>query len=626
MDGGSFSMSGRLSENLGRPRVIHAVTASGTTRLMRGQVRYLRQAGFEVILVASPGPGIDSVAAEEGVAQAPVAMKRTIAPLQDLRSLWHLWRLVRQLRPALVNFGTAKAGLLMGIASWATGVPCRVYTVHGLRLETTRGIKRWILLRTERIACRCAHRVICVSESVRTRVLELGLARKEQAVVLAAGSFNGVDADRFAPTPERVKAGEELRRELGIPPEAPVIGFVGRVTRDKGVPELIEAFTELRRRFSELRLLWLGRLDDTDPVPETTRRFMLSDPGVVSTGYVDDSSPYYQVMDVLALPTHREGFPTVTLEASAAGKPVVTTRATGAVDAVADGITGLLVPVGDAQALTEALGSLLADPGLSRRMGRAGEERVRREFRREPIWQELAALYWGLLRERAGLPSQGVRAQTTAPVMGEGIGRHLKRLVDLCGAAVGLVVTGPLLAWTAATIRLRMGPPVLFRHRRVGREGRVFTVLKFRTMVGERDGDGRLRSKAQRITPAGRLLRRFSLDELPQLWNVLKGEMSLVGPRPLPPVYLPAYTERDRLRHAVRPGLTGWAQVHGRTELKFSRRFALDSWYVENWSLWLDLRILLLTVPRVLRPGKSADYQELAQVDDRGLAGTLRNR
>jgi lipopolysaccharide/colanic/teichoic acid biosynthesis glycosyltransferase len=205
------------------------------------------------------------------------------------------------------------------------------------------------------------------------------------------------------------------------------------------------------------------------------------------------------------------------------------------------------------------------------------------------------------------------------------MGKRLKRLLDLCGAAVGLVVTVPLLVFTATTVRLRMGPPVLFRHKRVGRDGRVFTLLKFRTMVDERDGEGRLRPKAQRITPVGRLLRRFSLDELPQLWNVLKGEMSLVGPRPLPPAYLPAYTERERLRLAVRPGLTGWAQVNGRGDLMFSRRFALDSWYVENWSLWLDLRILLLTIPRVLRPGKSAVYQDLARVDDRGLGETLRD-
>jgi glycosyltransferase involved in cell wall biosynthesis len=264
-------------------------------------------------------------------------------------------------------------------------------------------MKRWILVRTERIACRCAQQVICVSESVRERVLELGLAKKEQTVVLGAGSFNGVDADRFAPTPELVNAGERLRRELGIPPEAPVIGFVGRFTKDKGVPELIEAFSSLRRRFSELRLLVLGRFDDTDPVPETTRRFLLSDPGIVNAGYAEDISPYYQAMDVLALPTYREGFPTVALEASAAGKPVVATRATGAVDAVADGITGLLVPVGDVQALTEALGRLLADPELAGRMGRAGQERVRRDYSRERIWQELAALYRGLLKERAGL-------------------------------------------------------------------------------------------------------------------------------------------------------------------------------------------------------------------------------
>jgi glycosyltransferase involved in cell wall biosynthesis len=398
-------MNEDLAENSERPRVIHAVTASGTTRLMRGQLRHLREAGFDVTVVASPGPRIDGVAAEEGVAKAPVAMKRTMAPLQDLRSLWQLWRVVRRLRPTLVNFGTAKAGLLMGIVSWAARVPCRVYTVHGLRLETTRGTKRWILVRTESIACRCAQRVICVSESVRRRVLELGLAEKEQTVVLGAGSFNGVEADRFAPTPERVNAGRRLRRELGIPPDAPVMGFVGRLTKDKGVPELIEAFSRLRPRFPELRLLLLGRFDPHDPVPEGTRRCLLSDQGIVSAGYVDDPASHYQVMDVFALPTYREGFPTVALEASAAGKPVVATRATGAVDAVVDGTTGLLVPVGDVQALTEALGRLLADPGLAGRMGLAGQERVRREFSRERIWQELAALYWHLLEKRVRPPA-----------------------------------------------------------------------------------------------------------------------------------------------------------------------------------------------------------------------------
>jgi lipopolysaccharide/colanic/teichoic acid biosynthesis glycosyltransferase len=198
-------------------------------------------------------------------------------------------------------------------------------------------------------------------------------------------------------------------------------------------------------------------------------------------------------------------------------------------------------------------------------------------------------------------------------------------LLDICGASIGLAVTAPLLVWTAATVRLRMGPPVLFRHKRAGLDNRVFTLLKFRTMLHEQDDEGRVRPKARRITPVGRLLRRFSLDELPQFWNVLKGEMSLVGPRPLPASYLPVYTERERLRHAVRPGLTGWAQVHGRGDLRFSKRFALDSWYVENWSLWLDLRILLLTIPRVLRPGKSAVYQELARVDDRGLGKAVRD-
>jgi len=170
----------------------------------------------------------------------------------------------------------------------------------------------------------------------------------------------------------------------------------------------------------------------------------------------------------------------------------------------------------------------------------------------------------------------------------------LKRLLDIAGAVSGLVLLAPLLAVVAALVRLTMGPPVLFRQERTGRGGRPFVLFKFRTM---RDGPG---SDGERLTRFGRLLRRTSLDELPQLWNVLRGDMSLVGPRPLPTEYTPYYTARERLRLTVRPGLTGLAQLNGRNLAPWDRRLADDVRYVEGWSLWLDCRLLLRTVRRVL--------------------------
>jgi lipopolysaccharide/colanic/teichoic acid biosynthesis glycosyltransferase len=182
-----------------------------------------------------------------------------------------------------------------------------------------------------------------------------------------------------------------------------------------------------------------------------------------------------------------------------------------------------------------------------------------------------------------------------------GAGRVIKQCIDRLAAATGLLCFAPVMAATALAIRCTLGSPVLFRQVRPGRGGRLFELVKFRTMSQERDADGRLLPDTQRLTRVGRFLRAASLDELPQLWNVLRGDMSLVGPRPLLVQYLPRYSPEQARRHDVLPGITGWAQVNGRNALDWEARFRLDVWYVDHWSLALDLKILLLTLLRVVR-------------------------
>lgn len=183
-----------------------------------------------------------------------------------------------------------------------------------------------------------------------------------------------------------------------------------------------------------------------------------------------------------------------------------------------------------------------------------------------------------------------------------------KRILDVAVSILGLLVCAPILLFVAISVRLRLGSPVLFRQPRPGRYGREFQLVKFRTMTSARDADGRLLPDAVRITPFGRWLRSTSLDELPELLNVLKGEMSLVGPRPLLMAYLPLYTPKQARRHEVRPGITGLAQVNGRAALTWDERFQLDVWYVDNWSLLLDFKILLRTLRTVVRrDGVSSD-------------------
>ena len=182
-----------------------------------------------------------------------------------------------------------------------------------------------------------------------------------------------------------------------------------------------------------------------------------------------------------------------------------------------------------------------------------------------------------------------------------------KRGVDILGAALGLLLFSPVLLFVAWKIRGQMGAPVFFRQTRPGRDGKPFEMVKFRTMRDAHDADGTPLPDSERMTPLGRFLRSSSLDELPELWNVLKGDMSLVGPRPLLMEYLPLYSPEQARRHEVRPGVTGWAQINGRNAISWEEKFALDVWYVDNRSLWLDLKIIWLTIRKVVkREGISA--------------------
>jgi sugar transferase EpsL len=196
--------------------------------------------------------------------------------------------------------------------------------------------------------------------------------------------------------------------------------------------------------------------------------------------------------------------------------------------------------------------------------------------------------------------------------------RSAKRVIDVLGAAGGLIALAPVLLVLALAVRRSLGSPVLFRQVRAGRHGRPFALLKFRTMTEARDAAGQPLPDEQRLTGLGNWLRSTSLDELPELINVLCGDMSLVGPRPLLPEYLPHYSAEQARRHEVRPGITGWAAVQGRNAVSWERRLALDVWYVDNWSLGLDLKILLLTVVKVLRrEGISAEgHATMPRFDD----------
>ena len=377
------------------PTILVGVTHAQTCLVLGARLRALRNAGFHVLLLSSPGPLLDITAAREQVERIELPMRRSIAPLADLVSLYRLWRLIGKYRPDLVEFGTPKAGLLGTLAAWLRGVPRRVYMLRGLKLESTSGLKRRILLAAERMAARCAHVVLCNSESLRAEALALRLAPHRKLRLLGEGSSNGVDIERFSPGPSTV------REQLGIPHYVPVIGFAGRLTRDKGLPELCEAFDLILCAEPSTRLLLVGWFDVAeDAVDPGLRMRILRHPQIYCTGFVPDTAPYYRAMDLLVLPTWREGFPNVVLEAAATGIPVVTTECTGARDSVLPEITGLMIPPGYPDAIYEAVMKLIRDPKRRQLMGRSARAWILEHYVESRVVGMTVDYYKGLLDAR----------------------------------------------------------------------------------------------------------------------------------------------------------------------------------------------------------------------------------
>ena len=379
------------------PRLVYIVTSASSTSFLRGQLTYMRKRGFDVVVISSPGDEISFIREREEVTTVTVPMEREISPLQDLVSLFRLYAILRQLRPAIVNAGTPKAGLLGMIAACAARVPVRIYFLLGLRLETTRGVKRFVLGIAERCASAFAHRVICDSESLRRLYVKLGYSTEAKTCVPGKGSPNGIFLDGLTET-EPVRA---LRARLGIPDGAPVIGFAGRLTRDKGVPELLDAFDLVLGSFPDARLLMLGDFEEGDPIPQSYLKRLLGHSRVILTGYVSDPASYYRIMDVVAFPSYREGLAGPPLEAALVAEiPTVAFEATGTVDAVCDGVTGTIVPLGDVASFARALERYLSNDLLRREHGEACRKYVVRHFSPEIVNGAIYGEYVRLLKAR----------------------------------------------------------------------------------------------------------------------------------------------------------------------------------------------------------------------------------
>ncbi|KRF43247.1 hypothetical protein ASH01_15710 [Terrabacter sp. Soil811] len=347
-------------------------------------VRMLRARGYEVALVSSDGADLAEAAEQSGSAAHPIPMSRSISPVRDLAALIRWLGLLARIRPGVVIAGTPKCALLALTAARATRVPRRVYMCGGLRLEGEQGWRKKLLVGMERVAMGAATEVVVNSRSLYDEVLAAELVRPEVLRQTLPGSSHGVDSEHFAPRPPD----RTLGLSLGLDPDVPVVGFVGRLTRDKGIDTLIEAALLLEGEGRAFQLLVVGPQNEPDSAAyvQRIRHTTLS---ATVVGDADDVRPYFALMQVHVLPSLREGFPNVVLEAAAMEIPTVTTTATGCRDSVLDGTTGLLFPAEDGRALALALRELLGNAEARQALGRAARVWVTSEFLPDRIAEQI---------------------------------------------------------------------------------------------------------------------------------------------------------------------------------------------------------------------------------------------
>jgi glycosyltransferase involved in cell wall biosynthesis len=376
-----------------RPRLVKIVTVPLSFQLGQGHAAMMTRAGFEVHAVSSPGRLADDYSRHEQVPVHPVPMARRIAPWSDLVSFVRLLRTLWRLQPSVVQAGTPKAAVLGTLAAYLLRVRVRVYYVHGLPMLTARGVLRRILFAVERLTCSAATHIVCVSPSIRRELIAAGMCRPEKAVVLGHGSSNGVDLSEFDPSRFSPEAVTAARANRGIPADALVIGFLGRIGREKGIEQLYQAWRVVRETFPKAYLLIVGPDEANDPVAPEILEALRGDDRVRLTGPDWYPAPLYALMDVLCMPSHREGCPNVALEAAAMELPVVAFRVPGVVDAVESGITGELVDPLSAEQIAAAISNYFRQPSLRRKHGLAARRRIHDFFSREKVWAALTKFY-----------------------------------------------------------------------------------------------------------------------------------------------------------------------------------------------------------------------------------------
>ena len=380
-------------------KLIRITTVPSSLRvLLRHQLKFM-SAFYDVLAVSSPEKVLEEVAIHEGVRTASVEMTRSITPLKDLQALWKLYRLFKKEKPAIVHTHTPKAGLLGMMAGRLAGVPIRMHTVAGMPLMVSTGLKKRVLQRVERLTYSCATGVYPNSKNLAEYIFKNQFCKQKKLKVLGNGSSNGIDTDFFQLTPAIASSANDLKKRFHFRESDFVFLFIGRLVKDKGIEELVDAFIQLKKNHPEIKLLLVGPYEqELDPISENTISRIEIDPNIVHEDFQHDVRPYLAVSNALTFPSYREGFPNVPMQAGCFNLPLIVTDINGCNEIVEHGKNGLIIPVKDSAALSDAMLTLLADKLLYSTLEKNARQMIVGRYDQKKLWNLLLDEYQSQLK------------------------------------------------------------------------------------------------------------------------------------------------------------------------------------------------------------------------------------
>lgn len=376
-------------------KILHVVNISFVIPYFLGnQLNWFSEKGYEEYVICSPSGDLEKMSEKYHFNYHIIDIIRRISLWRDIKAIYSTIKYIKNIQPDVVIGHTPKGGLVAITAAWMMRIPKRIYFRHGLVYETSKGFKRFLLISVDRIVSVLATKIVCVSPSLAAKSLKDSLNPEWKQVVLAKGSCNGIDLNRFSKNSVDSNIINELRRKFGVKSDSFVIGFAGRLVRDKGVIDLVTAYKQLKREYNNIKLLLVGMYEERDALPNDVVKVIEEDDDIIKAGRVDYSEMelYYALMDVFVLPSYREGFGMSVIEASAMEIPVISTRVTGCVDSVIDKKTGILVN-NSVDEIKEAIMTLYCDSLARERLGRDGRDYVETCFDQTMVWKDIEKLY-----------------------------------------------------------------------------------------------------------------------------------------------------------------------------------------------------------------------------------------